>query len=303
MIHEVKPSSLICSPLLERIATKWDVLDRLIASKKADHAEELADVRADWEAFVADVKTRGIIVPIKVIRKGGQTIIVDGRHRWRAALEAERELVPIEEVPEKEALSVMESTMIGRQHFTKGQRAYAAVVLHPEVSSEAKERQSAVLKKGNSPSRTECGTEEPTALNAEGLAAKFGVSTRLIEQACQLYRELDNSKTLRAKHEWRVFAGYGLGAVIAGISGGETTTAKPRPSAPVNIVKPIATMRTFWQHYHKLGAEQRDIMLEHGQKTLAEGKPEFLEFMHELVNGALNIAADGATNDEEDEAP
>lgn len=289
--YSVDPGELVCSPMLERIATKWDVLQRLQDSKKADHAEELAEVSEDWAAFVADVKARGIIVPIIVYhdKKTGKLIIADGRHRWKASLEGELPEVPVCEVSFDEALSIMESTMIGRQHFTKGQRAYAAVVLHPEAATASEEGKK---------SRTECGISLPD------LAAKFGVSYRLIEQACQLYRELDKSKTLRAKHEWRVFAGYGLGAVIAGISGGETTTAKPRPSAPVNIVKPIATMRTFWQHYHRLGAEQRDIMLESGQKTLAETSPEFLEFMSELVAGAVSLAASNANaTDEEEEAP
>ena len=56
--YSVDPGELVCSPMLERIATKWDVLQRLQDSKKADHAEELAEVSEDWAAFVADVKAR-----------------------------------------------------------------------------------------------------------------------------------------------------------------------------------------------------------------------------------------------------
>ncbi len=280
-------ASLTPHPILERIATKWDVLDHLQGGKKPDHVEILEEVRQDWSAFVADVKQRGILEPIKIVEIKGKPVIVDGRHRWKAALEAEISRVPCERVSIDQALAIMESTMIGRQHLTKGQRAYAAVVLHPEVATEGDKREKA-------------GKAEPSALNAEGLATKFGVSVRLVEQACKLYRELDKSKTLRAKHEWRVFAGFGLGAILAGLAGDTATTDKPKPKAAINIVQPIASLRTFWQHYSKLGAEQRDVMIEHGQKTLSEGDPEFLDFLQELTDGAIRLKIEQSHDDEED---
>lgn len=291
-----KPAALHPHPLLERITTKWAVLTQLRKGNKPDHAEALEEVGQDWAAFVADIKAHGVIVPLKIALIKGTEYICDGRHRWQAATEAEVDVVPVELVTEGEALTIMESTMIGRQHMTKGQRAYAAVVLHPEVATEADQRKRANLKAGDSPIRTECGS----GVGMEELATKFGVSVRLIEQACQLYRDLDASKTLRAKHEWRVFAGFGLGAIIAGIAGDQATTALPRASTPQGIVKPIASLRTFWEAYHKQSAEQRDIALEHGQKALSEGAPEFLDFLNELVRGAIEIKSEKSNDDEED---
>ena len=288
--HQAHPAELIPHPMLERMATKWDVLDHLTKAKRPDHAETLAEVRGEWAAFVADVKERGIIVPIKVALIKAKLTIVDGRHRCKAALEAGLKQVPIERVPEDQALALMESTMIGRQHLTKGQRAYAAIVLHPEVATEGDKREKA-------------GKAEPSALSAEGLATKFGVSARLIEQACQLYRELDASKTLRAKHEWRVFAGFGLGAILAGLAGDESTTGKPRAAKDNTITKALSPLNGFWAYYRGLKGEAKDNAFTDAVALLSARQDfEFVEFMAELSAEAIKQRAEQLDDEGEGES-
>ena len=285
--HYANPADLIPHPMLERMATKWDVLDHLTKGKRPDHAETLEEVRAEWAAFVADVQERGIIVPIKVALIKGKLTIVDGRHRNKAALEAGLKQVPVERVPEDQALALMESTMIGRQHLTKGQRAYAAVVLHPEVSTEAGDRQ-------------KTGKPLPSALNAEGLAAKFGVSIRLIEQACQLYRELDQSKTLRAKHEWRVFAGFGLGAIIAGLAGEESTKGKPRAASSMAITSALSPLNGYYARYKSLKGEAKDAAFTDAVDLLTKRQDfDFVEWLAELSTEAVKVRAEQLNDAEE----
>ena len=278
-------------PMLERLTPVYEALQHLRDGNKADHREALDDHAADWAAFVADVKAHGVKEPIKFCLIKGVPTIVDGRHRWQAATAAGYSDIRAIGVSEEEGRNLMESSVIGRQHLTKSMRAYWAVVMHPQVALDAEK----VQKTGKK--------APPSALNAEGLAEKFGVSLRLIEQACELYRELDTSHTLRRKHEWRVRAGYGLGAILAGIAGGDSTEDKPKGRQPFNIVKPLASVRTFFEHYSKLGPEQRDVMLEQGQKTLSESGEDFLIFMNELVSGAVQRAAEALTDGEEGGAP
>ena len=296
--HQAHPAELIPHPMLERMATKWDVLDHLTKAKRPDHAETLAEVRGEWAAFVADVKERGIIVPIKVALIKAKLTIVDGRHRCKAALEAGLKQVPIERVPEDQALALMESTMIGRQHLTKGQRAYAAIVLHPEVATEGEGRKGA-----NQHGKGPALSAEPSALNADGLAAKFGVSARLIEQACQLYRELDTSKTLRAKHEWRVFAGFGLGAILAGLAGDESTTGKPRAAKDNTITKALSPLNGFWAYYRGLKGEAKDNAFTDAVALLSARQDfEFVEFMAELSAEAIKQRAEQLDDEGEGES-
>ena len=291
--HQAHPAELIPHPMLERMATKWDVLDHLTKAKRPDHAETLAEVRGEWAAFVADVKERGIIVPIKVALIKAKLTIVDGRHRCKAALEAGLKQVPIERVPEDQALALMESTMIGRQHLTKGQRAYAAVVLHPEVAIEPSQ--------GGRPTKTPALSAGVSDMPT--LSAKFGVSLRLIEQACQLYRELDASKTLRAKHEWRVFAGFGLGAILAGLAGDESTTGKPRAAKDNTITKALSPLNGFWAYYPGLKGEAKDNAFTDAVALLSARQDfEFVEFMAELSAEAIKQRAEQLDDEGEGES-
>lgn len=287
-LHHANPADLIPHPMLERMATKWDVLDQLGKSKSPDHAEALEEVRDEWAAFVADVKERGIIVPIKITSTKGKLIIVDGRHRNKAALEAGLTHVPVERVPEDQALALMESTMIGRQHLTKGQRAYAALILHPEAATASEDGKK---------SRTQCGISLPD------LAAKFGVALRTLEQACQLYRLLDDSKTLRAKHEWRVFAGFGLGAILAGIGGDKSTTGKPRAATSMAITTALSPLNGFFTRYKALKGEAKDAAFTDAVDLLAKRADfDFVEFLAELSNEAVKLRAEHLSDEEEGEA-
>lgn len=286
------PHQLVISPVLSRVATRWDVLDKLTTER--DHQETLAELKDEWTAFVEDIRLHGIREPLKIAIIGGKATLLSGRHRRAAAMELGIQ-VPCEEVPESEAMPTIESSMMLCNAFSKGQRAYVAVLLHPEVALE--------------PSKGGRRAETP-ALNAgvsdmPTLAAKFGVSLRLIEQACQLFRELDKSATKRAKHEWRVFAGHGLGGIIAGLGGAESTAGKPRPpKADRTVIECLSPLNGFFIRYNALKGEAKDEAFDDAVALLAERQDfEFVEFLAELSQAAVERRAETVnTEGEDDEA-
>ncbi len=286
-ILSVPLSKLAPHPMLERLTTVYDTLSHL--SGERDHAATFSEHHEDWTAFVDDIRARGVREPIRYCIIKGKPLIVDGRHRWQAAKQVGFTDIRGIEVTEEEGRDLMESSFIARQNFTKSMRAYAAVVMHPTVATDTNDG------KGGRPKKNPA--QNAGFLKMPELADRFGVSLRLVEQACELYRALDSSPTLRAKHEWRVRAGFGLGAILAGIAGDQATSGKARGSAPSNIGKPIATLRTFWQHYAGQSGEERDILLEQGQRSLSSESPDFISFMAELAAGAARLAAEAAAEE------
>lgn len=208
-ITQVPTAKLSLHPLLERVLLMPDVADRLRRQKvkKPEHHAAADEITEDWTAFQQDIDERGILEPIKIVG----TVIADGRHRWMAAKELGHKTVPCVQVTEPEARRIIESTVIARRHMTKGQRAYHAVVMHPEVSGNTKGT-------GMKARSDSVGT-----LTRGQLAKRYGVSPDLIDQACRLFERFEASKSLRDTHEKLVWAGFGLGGILAGIAGHEAT--------------------------------------------------------------------------------
>ena len=79
--------------------------------------------REEWLAFVADVRERGILEPLRLASDG--TVVLDGRHRLRAALELELSTAPVEPA-DLVGLSELEYIIraaVLRRHLTDDQRA------------------------------------------------------------------------------------------------------------------------------------------------------------------------------------
>jgi len=95
----------------------------------------------EWGAFLPDVIRRGVQNPI-VVQKGG--IILDGRHRVRAAEERDDETIParVVDFDQQEQLEFMLLAALRQRHLTTSERALIAAKLMPAFSEAAKERQS-----------------------------------------------------------------------------------------------------------------------------------------------------------------
>lgn len=83
------------------------------------------DMRLDeWRAFFDDVVQRGIVVPLDVLPDG---TILDGRHRYKAALELGLAEVPTRVVTPEDPEAYMIQAAVLRRHLTDDQRAVLAL--------------------------------------------------------------------------------------------------------------------------------------------------------------------------------
>lgn len=245
MITRVSPSQIGLHPALAGVPLMTALAERLAQSPKADVRAEAADLAAEWRAFCESVKENGVLEPIKVTRARGNAevkyLACDGRHRLRAATDHSLKHVPIEVVTEKQARKIIEATVIARRNWTQGMKAYFAVIMHPEIVFEARDREHKVI---------------TSALSAEVLAAQYGLGLRTLEQAMQLYRTFHalgadeaskiEADSLREQYEPSIWAGHGLGGVIAGIEGGKVTKGNPRPASGFHgLTAPFGAITRF----------------------------------------------------------
>lgn len=210
--------------MLPDVAVREDRLAKESGKDRASHRERADELAIEWQAFVADIVAHGVREAVKIVpilpeeRPADMPArvthwVVDGRHRLQAAIDGGIGFIPAEEVS-RDAIPDIILSAVTRRHFSKGALAYMAVLTMPEVA------------KGGA-ARAKAG--KPSALSAEGLARRIGVSPRLMEQACELYRELDGFPALAGEAEASVFGGSGLGAVCGWVKGQKTAGSADRP--------------------------------------------------------------------------
>lgn len=156
------------------------------------------EMRTDeWEAFVDDVRDRGITDPIVICGK----IILDGRHRVRACRELHVDKVPFRAVSMNEGaqLNYLIRAALLRRHLSDSQRAMLAARLKPafEVAANERQKQAGGEHKNHQKSR-ENGAKalmenfpqalaSGTARDQAGKAA--GVSGKLVDAASKVIDE------------------------------------------------------------------------------------------------------------------
>lgn len=152
----------------------------------------------------------GTVPPLFVTAKGE---IVDGRHKfWFAQAEAIDEL-PCIEVTEAEVPQVILSALAGRNHITKGQRAYLAAPKLASAFQAALERRAQIL-------ATKGRTNLSMIPSVDDLADQLGIGCRLLDQARRIHSFFAKEPKLRKEWEPKILADedpIGLGAAIAGI--------------------------------------------------------------------------------------
>jgi N6-adenosine-specific RNA methylase IME4 len=78
------------------------------------------------KALEADIARRGIVVPLDITATG---VVLDGRHRHRAALKLGLEIVPVRVVDPPDEVDYMISAAVQRRHLSPSQRAVAVLDL------------------------------------------------------------------------------------------------------------------------------------------------------------------------------
>lgn len=229
-------------PLLERISLVNAASAALLSSHHGDpgrkeRGEELAE---DWAAWVTEIRNHGVREPLRVIRRPvGEADcrplpgywVVDGRHRLAACAEIGKSVLPCVEITEDEAKEVIDGMVIARRHCTKSQRAWFAVILHPEVAGEVK--------------RGPKGIPAAAAgiISQPDLASRFGVSERLLRDAIELFRGLEKYPQHRDRFEPSIWGGASLEHVLRGFNAIDAGTSGPSVPAPRH---PPQNIRKAW---------------------------------------------------------
>lgn len=288
MIHQLAIADLIINTALNTVPMIGAVAKRLLGDRSPSAKQVGKDLDAERAALWASLEREGILEPLKAHKDAqGRWIIDDGRHRYEWALATGKATVPVVEVTEQQGQALIEATVIGRRHWTKGQRAYLGVLLHPEVSSNAAHRPEKV---------------HSVNLSMDDMAERLGVSVGLVHQAVELYRafhapgakpgspEAIEAADLKDRYEMSIWAGAGLGAVIAGIAGGQSTGGKARPESGFHSLdKPLATLGRLSGLFAKWDEVERGKALRLMTSRLKEStSPEFRLALSE----ALAAAAD-----------
>lgn len=250
-------SKLKINPALNVVPMVSSVASQLMGSTTADGRAAGAEISAERDAFFASLDEQGILEDLKGHEEDDGTLLVDdGRHRLEWAIARGETHVPFKQLTREQGEALAEATVIGRRHWTKGQRAYLGVLLHPEVATGEK--------RGQHKKRTE------TLLTSNDLAERLGVSADVVLQAVRLYTlfhapgakkgsaEEIEAADLKAKFEVSIWAGAGLGGVLAGIGGGVSTKDKPKPASSFHgLEKPLATLTTLSKSWGKWDETER----------------------------------------------
>ena len=232
--------------MLERVAMIDEVISTLsVNSKNAEYTDPLAE---EWNAFVSSVEEHGVIEPLKVVT--GTNLVVDGRHRRRAAIEGGVLLVRVEYVSEERGHAIIEESVCARRQWTKSMRAWFAVCQHPEVVDE---------KAGRKKSGSDC-----RILSQPQLAEKYGVSERLIRDAvslARLFKERSKEKAKRKLVEAKIWSG-GLSLDKAANAFGSMVQnsgkgVDQRQPKAVNAIRGVRQLRTQASRFDEWAAEEQ----------------------------------------------
>jgi len=130
----------------------------------------------EWRSFLADVKERGIVTPLEITSEG---VVIDGRHRLRAACELGLYEVPVRVVEPEDEVSHMLLAALSRRQLSPSQKAALVVELkqHQRTRAQGLEHQRANLRQN-----TEVATLPPRSERSREIAARTaGVSPRTVQ--------------------------------------------------------------------------------------------------------------------------
>lgn len=200
-------------------------VDALVVHEDAMDLHQWPDNSEEFAALCDSMAARGQDYAILVTEEG---LILDGRHRWRAAKKLGWTEIRAEIRDEIDACTIIIESLLQRRHYTKGSRAYQAYPLLSYVFEEAKDRQLAALQKGKA-SVVYSVDNGPVHYGetVEAVAERFGFSRPLFYQARDIHKEFDASEEFRKEWEPKILAGEcGLGAALAGIASQKETARK-----------------------------------------------------------------------------
>jgi hypothetical protein len=244
-----------------------------------------------YKAMRAAWSETGAIPPLFTTTTGA---IVDGRHRFWYCQDMRIETVVVVEVREDEVPLVVLNGLAGRNHISKGQRAYLAAPFLGLAFEASRRRHKEVRVANGKP-------ELAPAATVEALAEKIGVSESFLWLARQLHEVFAKDAALRNEIEPLILADenpLGLGAAAARVA------PRKAPAAGLNHKNPpgeTAELRRFqraWTGFVQTSALWRDshrrAAAEMFEKTLHTMPGCVLELMSEGIERARRAKTAGA---------
>jgi hypothetical protein len=148
----------------------------------------------EFLALEASIKDLGVCEPLKVIfGENEEVLLIDGRHRLRAAKRLGLSSVPVIVVPPNQAQTIALTSLSCRRHYSKAQICYVLFPLLEPAFLEAGKRRIQNLNHTKSIERNSVPFDEK---GLDEWADQLGVSARYIRQAKEL-RDLFRDKTKR----------------------------------------------------------------------------------------------------------
>jgi N6-adenosine-specific RNA methylase IME4 len=138
-------------------------------------------VDEEYAAFLRDIEERGILSPLEVTAAG---VVLDGRHRLRAALELGHDTVPVRRVSPADEVEFMFGAALHRRHLRQSQKA--ALVLERE---EYRQKQARALARRRAGRKLVATLPQGQGRTREFAARQAGVSARLIQDAALVKAE------------------------------------------------------------------------------------------------------------------
>ncbi len=226
MPDSTPPAAVVVPPVIGTLPDGTPIRLRL-------HAELLTvpswETDEEFTVLCESIDAEGVITPLLVVLSGEMDTesgaewadVFDGRHRFEAFLRvgaAGRHPLPCVET-DRPIREIMIRTLVERRHASKGARAYLVwPLVAPQIPARGR-------------SKKEIPTESVITLPT--LAARYGFSPDLFDQARRLHEIFTTRKDLKADLEEGILSGdIGLGAALAGIAGKEATVGTSREDAP-----------------------------------------------------------------------
>ena len=263
------------------------------------------DIMPSWSeedprffALCDDIKENGVREPVKVMlppsprSDGKKAIVVDGRHRVRAAKRMGLLAVPCIVVPESEVAGIIIATLLHRRHYSKSALAYLAFPFLKTAYDEANARKLALIKTG----KVRAGTS--LAGSVEELSDQLGISRRLFDYAREVHEIFEQDPDYKALKEPAILSddpeeSVALSRVKAGWAGKKSTAGKPRVATQQLELfsQGYASLGRYAGYWTKLDPEEQGRAKLEIRKAVAQMPPELRSVMVAEIKRAEKEAA------------
>lgn len=241
----------------------------------------------EWQAFVADIRSRGITTALVILQDG---TLIDGETRRRAAVGLKMVTVPCQVIPQDVAAQTILQHLLLRRNLGKGALAYVGYPLIEASHEEAKARALDCLKRGDAPGSHSVADG---AKRVEDLAAQLGISLALFKQAARIREIFIEDPEFKDEMEPRILDTVdpvGLGAAIAGYAGRKATNGKAKGK---RANEELSLFTDAWSglgkrfgYWEKMDTDNRERSLGVIRKTVSAMPKDLLKVLKRAIKTA-----------------